>query len=81
MRFLLVNASTRLFDPNDPSSTRPAEGNGDVIGEVGEGSVLSLTYPCDDPPPGPDCEPDLPPFDIQFDPEGFKVWCSRSTTR
>jgi hypothetical protein len=79
MRFLLIDASLVLDpetgEPLEPR--RPSDSNGEVINEIGgdpnarpeERTTLSLTYPCDDPPPGPDCEPDLPPYDIEFDPE------------
>ncbi len=72
MRFLLIDASV-VLDPDTGQPvqpTRPASSNGAVIGEIGTGSVLSLTYPCDSTEPV-GCVPDLPRFDIQFDPEGL----------
>lgn len=77
MRLLLIDASRvtnpATGQPFDPD--RPSESNGTVINEIGNGTRLSPNYP---PPPDnlrPGEEPppkDLPPYDIQFDPEGLR---------
>ena len=43
-----------------------------MINEIGEGTVLSLSSPCDVEAP-PECTPDLPPYDVQFLPAGASV--------